>query len=273
MHYDIRDSLRALKHFCSTNQRNRDEWFSEEIQRNSTSSSSSNLEKSSRGNTNPRFCHQKTGYSPIPTPPRTNKSKFSGVREGVSSTLPGQQSTRWIHPRTQRTRMWNYQSGSNQKAEREKKSTTGSRLFDKYDVILNFRSNLDMLENSFSSLSDFSKCDINKFCSVYFGVTNLSDTKLSWDALNALGKGLKFCPTPPIFDHGPLKENVDRFFRNISLYLFFQNTEQNTDQPKSTAYQHHELRLKSRFSPQMPNSLNYVYQSVIDHILENKSLT
>ena len=39
-----------------------------------------------------------------------------------------------------------------------------------------------------------------------------------------MGKGLKFCPTPPMYDNGVLKENIDKFFRSASLKLSFDDT-------------------------------------------------
>ena len=58
--------------------------------------------------------------------------------------------------------------------------------------------------------------------SIIWGVLNLSTRKLTDDELKVLGKGLKFCPTPPVYDHRALKESIDRFFRSISLHIFFQ---------------------------------------------------
>ena len=52
---------------------------------------------------------------------------------------------------------------------------------------------------------------MNKFWLQYFGVVNLSNYECSFVELSALVKGLRFCPTPPMYDHGILEERVDKF--------------------------------------------------------------
>ena len=52
--------------------------------------------------------------------------------------------------------------------------------------------------------------DLNKFWLKYFGVVNLSGHKCTFLELSVLGKGLKFCPTPPKYCHGQLKESIDK---------------------------------------------------------------
>ena len=79
-------------------------------------------------------------------------------------------------------------------------------------------------------------------------------------------------PHPPIYDHGLLKDQIDRLFRNISLFLFFQDVDPVTTTSKTDelrAFEHTELKLASKFSPQMPANLQFIYSQVIDTILEH----
>ena len=120
---------------------------------------------------------------------------------------------------------------------------------------------------------NFTQVDNKSFIEQCTGVINLSDRKLSKEEIQVLGKGLKFCPTPPVYDHGKLKESIDKFFRSISLHLFF-NSEtidlepsENIPEPMQSPFKHPELKLKSTFSPQMPSNLEFIYHKVVDEIL------
>ena len=110
----------------------------------------------------------------------------------------------------------------------------------------------------------------NKFWELYNGVTNLSDIQLSNLEVGVLGKGLKYCPTPGRYDHGPLKESIDSFFRSVSHYLFFQNNEfDNTCDTEDIQkpFEHPDLKLPSTFNPQMPSNLEHIYHTFIDQVL------
>ena len=114
--------------------------------------------------------------------------------------------------------------------------------------------------------------DVNKFWHNYFGVVNLSDRTLDIKTLSVLGKGLKFCPTPPLFDHGKLKESIDKFFRSASLKLFFEDKESpediiNTSFLNDEPFEHKDLKLPSKFNPQRPSTLDYIYNVLIDRVL------
>ena len=113
--------------------------------------------------------------------------------------------------------------------------------------------------------------DLNKFYECFYGVVNLSNRRLSSIELSILGKGLSFCPTPNKFDHGPLKEDIDKFFRKCSLKLFFEDDHSDEivteDLPK---FEHKDLKPPSTFSPPMPNNLNYIYNLIIEEVLNYK---
>ena len=70
-------------------------------------------------------------------------------------------------------------------------------------------------------LFSFQNCDLNKFYGEYFGVVNISNYQICFEELEILGKRIKFCLTPTLYDHGAVKENIDKFFRNANLFLLF----------------------------------------------------
>ena len=116
------------------------------------------------------------------------------------------------------------------------------------------------------------KSDLNKFWEDYYGVVNLTHHKFSITELQTLGKGLKYCPTPPMYDHGPLKESMDKFFRSASLKLFYQNSEKDHNAITNacpSGFELPELKLPSKFKPTMPTNLEYVYNLVVDEILSH----
>ena len=123
--------------------------------------------------------------------------------------------------------------------------------------------------------------EINKFWVKYFGVVNLSDHKCMFSELSVLGKGLKFCPTPPKYCHGKLKESIDKFFQSASLKAYFKPSgpedpesilessflSENDAEPE--LFEHKDLKLPSTFNPQMPINLEYGYNVLIDRILSD----
>ena len=56
-------------------------------------------------------------------------------------------------------------------------------------------------------------------------IVNLSDQTLSKDQLDALSKGLKFCPTPGAPDPGESVEDLNRLHRRVRQIAFFENPE------------------------------------------------
>ena len=132
--------------------------------------------------------------------------------------------------------------------------------------ILKFRNLLDGLEKCCSGICEFS--NVNKFWEKYFGVLNLSSRELNYNDVSLLGKGLKFCPTPTMVDHGRLKESIDKFIRNCSLKLFFSNVESSDQQEEHLkAFSHNEFKLPSKFNPHMPSNLEHVYYLILEEVL------
>ena len=75
-----------------------------------------------------------------------------------------------------------------------------------------------------------------------------------------------------MYDYGPLKESIDKFFRSASLKLFFENMDRENNDlgnniPKG--FDHPELRLASRFKPQMPSNLEHIYSLVMEELLNH----
>ena len=123
--------------------------------------------------------------------------------------------------------------------------------------------------------------DINKFWSEFCGVVNLSDYSCGQNELSVLGKGLKFCPTPPKYCHSVMKESTDKFFRSASLKLFFVNNSNPQNQEDilknsflsesetDTAFEYKDLKLPSTFNPPMPSTLEHIYGILVDIILSH----
>ena len=86
---------------------------------------------------------------------------------------------------------------------------------------IQFSMELSKIEQTFNSVFKKNDMDLNKFWFQFYSVVNLSDYKLKKNELSVLGKGLKFCPTPPKYCHGAMKESIDKFFRSASLKLFY----------------------------------------------------
>ena len=80
-------------------------------------------------------------------------------------------------------------------------------------------------------------------------------------------------PPPPMYDHGKLKQSIDRFFRTICLHLFFSEITSELNDSKNISpkgYHHNELKLPSSFNPPMPSNLEFMHNIVTDHILTHK---
>ena len=134
-----------------------------------------------------------------------------------------------------------------------------------HEMIL-FLNLLSKIERTFCSVFIKRNVDINKFWSEFYGVVNLSDYSCNQNELSVLGKGLKFCPTPPKYCHGAMKESINKFFRSASLKLIFANNSypQNpedilensllSESETDTTFEHKELKLPSMFNPPMFNA-------------------
>ena len=121
-----------------------------------------------------------------------------------------------------------------------------------------------------NSCINFVEDDLNKFYERFYGVVNLSSRRLSIYELSVLGKGLNFCPTPSKFDHGPIKESIDKFFRKCSLKLFFENPQNDQEFPdnhENPAFEHQDMKLASKFSPPMPSNLELIHYLICEEIL------
>ena len=147
-----------------------------------------------------------------------------------------------------------------------------------FTEVLSYSKQLDSIENS---LNVFNYETINNFWLKYFGVVNLSNHKCTFLELSVLGKGLKFCLTPPKYCHGKLKESIDKFFQLASLKAFFKPScpedpksilessflSENDAEPEIFEYK--DLKLPSTFNPQMPSNLEYIYNILIDRIISD----
>ena len=130
---------------------------------------------------------------------------------------------------------------------------------------------LDILEICTENIFSFQNCDINKFYSEYFGVVNISNYQIRFEELEILGKGIKFCPTPPLYDHGAVKENIDKFFRNANLFLFFSEEDHSQREVENSTdgFKHEELKIPSKFNPPKPNMLEHIQEILTDRILNH----
>ena len=111
---------------------------------------------------------------------------------------------------------------------------------------------------------------MNKFYDEYFGVVNISNYQICFEELEILGKGIKFCSTPPLYDHGAVKENIDKFFRNANLFLFFSEEDHSQSEIEinsTDGFKHQELKLPSKFNPPMPSMLEHIQEILTDRIL------
>ena len=135
---------------------------------------------------------------------------------------------------------------------------------DTFSIILN------TLETCTNMLFSFQNCDLNNFYGEYFGVVNISNYQIHFEELEILGKGIKFCLTPPLYDHGVVKENIDNFFRNANLFLFFSEEDHSQSEIEinsTDGFKHQELKLPSKFNPPKPSMLEHIQEILIDRIL------
>ena len=132
---------------------------------------------------------------------------------------------------------------------------------------------LNNIEKFCYKMFNFERWDLNKLFNHFYGVVNLSSYMCSLTGLSVLGMGLKFCPTPLMYDHGPLKEQIDKLFRNISLHLFFKDINldrtHSADELINTPFEHPDLVHKSKFTPQSPVNLQLIYHLIIEDILSH----
>ena len=141
------------------------------------------------------------------------------------------------------------------------------------------------------------------------GITNLSSHILSVAETAVLENGLNFCPTPKPADIGDFNLEVQHFFRNVKLKLFFEDSHEivtnntthgvyQTDRPRLTRgsstlidlhnqalptpsithdtdtipFGHPDLKLPSRFNPPSPSHLDHVLNLMQNEIL-NSNIT
>ena len=165
-------------------------------------------------------------YIQISTPNNCNWYAFLWMQERHSCPLRRLQRKMPIHrPR------------SNKKSSTRQTVTTDCcESVDEHDVE-QFRKSIDDIENTYHLLFQSTFDDLKKFYSKFYGVTNLSELKLNINQLKVPGKVLKYCPTPPELDHGPLKEQIDKIFHSLSRFLFLNNekTDDNLDTPQQLA--------------------------------------
>ena len=131
---------------------------------------------------------------------------------------------------------------------------------------------LDDIEKCTENIFSFADTELNKFYGQYFGVVNLSNYSIHFEELKILGRGLKFCPTPPLYDHGMAKESVDKFFRNANLFLFFSdenNSQENIELNSTDGFKHEKLKLPSKFNPPKPNMLEHIQEILTNRILNH----
>ena len=156
-----------------------------------------------------------------------SKSGFSHLQEGwLASNLHEEERARY-NPHTEGKKPQFYQKKSNHSAGCESVRRS-LQQFTELNVnaiehisnIMMYSISLDSVQLSMNSVFNNSNSTINQFWNQYFSVFNISDYKCDNIELSVLGKGLKFCPTPPKYCHGQMKESIDKFFRSCSLKLF-----------------------------------------------------
>ena len=124
--------------------------------------------------------------------------------------------------------------------------TSNDDITIRYDKLIKVvRNQLDSIEMTVCNTLFFTHMNNEEFREKYYGVVNLSSKRLTSSQYKVLGKGLKFCCTPPRADHGLLKESLDRFFRTCSLKLFFKDIEPDDNLEPEGPYSHKDLKLPS----------------------------
>ena len=101
---------------------------------------------------------------------------------------------------------------------------------------------------------------------------NLSNYSIQFEELKILGRGLKLCPIPPLYDHGMAKESIDKFFRNANLFLFFSdenNSHEKIELNSIDGFEHEKLKLPFKFNSPKPNMLEHIQKIPTDRILNH----
>ena len=148
----------------------------------------------------------------------------------------------------------------------------GNTIESEFYNVEDYSNILDILEICTENIFSFQNCDINKFYSEYFGVVNISNYQIRFEELEILGKGIKFCLTPPLYDHEAVKENIDKFFRNANLFLFFSeedHSQREVENNSTDGFKHEELKIPSKFNPPKPNMLEHIQEILTDRILNH----
>ncbi len=233
-----------------------------------------------------KFCRQAgTPATCRPAAPATTAPPTPNQPTWARGSEPRRTEPRQPEPRAQQPATTSYRSCSSTNPH---ESTEGPILDSLINSILqdfqNFNIALDKIENTFSTTGQNSNKSIQDF--LYPGVVNLSSYHLSKSELSLLSKGLKFCPTPPKFDPGVIKSDIDKFFLSIKRFLHFDNPKQNLtdssddsdDSDTSTdsygdstdppPFQHQKLKIKSSWDPPHPSQVDHVHQLIVDEILE-----
>ena len=148
----------------------------------------------------------------------------------------------------------------------------GTILESDFFVVCRYSKRLAEIEKCTEKVFSFEDTELNKFYGQYFGVVNLSNYSIRFEELKILGRGLKFCPTPPLYDHGMAKESIDKFFRNANLFLFFSdenNSHEKIELNSTDGFKHEKLKLPSKFNPPKPNMLEHIQEILTDRILNH----
>ena len=94
-------------------------------------------------------------------------------------------------------------------------------------------------------------------------VVNLSSRKLSEPEISLLSKGLRFIPTPTSINFAEIKEDLEKFGRNLRLKWYFRDSEEN--------FSYDLFKPKSTFNPRKVDASIEIYLSRLEEELENIS--
>ena len=97
------------------------------------------------------------------------------------------------------------------------------------------------------------------------GIVNLSKHTLTKSETGVLSKGLGFCPTPGAPDIGNLIQDLDAFKRITRLNLFFQGSNEDSEDRNTQSgvpFEHKSLKPKSTFNPVGPFQLETMFYSI-----------
>ena len=98
---------------------------------------------------------------------------------------------------------------------------------------------------------------VGKFVSE--NVINLSSRNLSEAEISLLSKGLKFVPTPSSINFAEIKEDLEKFGRNLRLKWLFRNDERD--------FSYNPFRPKSKFNPRRSDASIEIYLSRLEEEL------